>query len=502
MKHQSPRDWRINVGLRWLVVVLMLVTCAACDSGVGPSGPGPQLPRTPILLRDASTTSVDAPVAPIPPEPPRFFVPPHGLDGFFANLRDVERGVEHARAVVLFWGDSHTAGDALTGWLRSQLTARFGDAGRGYVAMGSPPMKHYYQRDVKYGREGVWQVFIGGHKGDGEPLGLGGIRVAARKGAARMWVETCSDCSTGNAVGRFVVHLWDHRDGAKLRYRLDDGAWRSYDTAARRGEPDHATQLIIAAPREGAHRLTIERVARGRGALVMLGVVFERALPGVSVDSVGLVGRRLSELHARNWSIVGPQLAQRSPGLVILQYGTNEADDPRTDLAVLARRYDVVIANIRATVPQASIILLGPPDMAARAAGKRCDDRRRFPLDATTGLPLIECQWHTPRMLGQVIDVQRAAAVRNQVAFFDTQQAMGGAEQMPSFCAAEPKLAFADHVHFTKLGYQRWGELLLNELLASYAVAFASTTPVVPAPTLPSVPTDAASAPSPGSSPP
>jgi lysophospholipase L1-like esterase len=110
-------------------------------------------------------------------------------------------------------------------------------------------------------------------------------------------------------------------------------------------------------------------------------------------------------------------------------------------------------------------------------------------------LPLIECQWHTPTMLGQVIEVQRAVAVRNQVAFFDTQQAMGGAEQMASFFAAEPKLAFADHVHFTKLGYQRWGELLLNELLASYAAA-----PAPAAATLPSVPADAPSAPLPSSS--
>lgn len=410
-----------------------------------------------------------APVdAPAPIVEPVLQVPAQALDQFYASLQAVENHAPHARAVVLFWGDSHTAGDALTGYVRSALTARFGDAGRGYVAMGKPPMKHYYQRDVRYGREGKWTAFVGGRKGDGEPLGIGGIRLEARQGAATMWVETCRDCTTGKQVSRFVVHLWDHADGAKLRYRIDDGQWRNYDTALRRNEVAHATQLLIAAPTPGPHRLTIERVARGRGALVLLGVVLE-ADTGASVDSVGLVGRRLSELHARDWTIVSSQVAQRRPSLVVLQYGTNEADDASTDVAALAHRYDAVIAAIRATVPTASILVLGPPDMAQRRAGKRCENVKAFPLDPATGLPPEDCQWHTPALLNQIIDVQRAAASRNGVAFFDTQRAMGGPEQMAGFVTADPKLAFGDHVHFTKLGYQRWGELLLRELLANYS---------------------------------
>lgn len=452
---------------------VLWVSCMwSCDGGLAPSGPGPQPPRVASPVHDAAAAAPDAspavPGGPSATVEPALQVPPQALDHFYASLRAVENHTAHARAVVLFWGDSHTAGDALTGHLRGQLTARFGDAGRGYVAMGKPPMKHYYQRDVRYGSEGKWTAFVGGHKGDGEPLGIGGIRVEARQGAAKMWVETCHDCTTGKQVSRFVVHLWDHVDGAKLRYRVDDGQWRNYDTALRRNEVAHATQLLIAVPTPGPHRLTIERVARGRGTLVLLGVVLE-AETGASVDSVGLVGRRLSELHARDWNVVSSQVAQRQPSLIVLQYGTNEADDASTDLVALAHRYDAVIAAIRSSVPTASILVLGPPDMAQRRAGKRCDNSKAFPLDAVTGLPPDECQWHTPALLNQIIDVQRAAAQRNGVAFFDSQRAMGGPEQMAGFVTADPKVAFGDHVHFTKVGYQRWGELLLHELLANYS---------------------------------
>jgi lysophospholipase L1-like esterase len=193
----------------------------------------------------------------------------------------------------------------------------------------------------------------------------------------------------------------------------------------------------------------------------------ERLKPGVIVDSLGVVGRRLGSLRSWDWAIIGEQLATRDPRLVILQYGTNEADDPDLDLAAIARYYDDTILRVRAAAPTAAILVLGPPDMAVREAGKACD-RRKKPKDPDAP-PLPECEWRTPSVLAEIIAVQHAAAARNKVAFFDSMSAMGGPDRMHAWATVEPRAAFKDHVHFTDLGYQQWADALSAAMLDEYA---------------------------------
>jgi hypothetical protein len=101
-----------------------------------------------------------------------------------------------------------------------------------------------------------------------------------------------------------------------------------------------------------------------------------------------------------------------------------------------------------------------------REAGKSCDRlAAKQKIDAGV---IPECEWRTPAVLGEIIAVEHAAAVRNNVAFFDTFAAMGGADQMQPWVIDEPKVAYKDHVHFTDVGYQRWADLLSGAVLASY----------------------------------
>jgi lysophospholipase L1-like esterase len=189
--------------------------------------------------------------------------------------------------------------------------------------------------------------------------------------------------------------------------------------------------------------------------------------------------------------VIGEQLASRDPRVVILQYGTNEADDPDLDLEAMARYFDETILRIKAAAPTAAVLVLGPPDMGAREGGKPCD---KLKSDA----PIIpECEWHTPHVLAEIISVQHAAAVRNHVAFFDTFAAMGGAEHMHQWATAEPRVAYKDHVHLTDIGYQWWADALSSAVLAEYdrwrRTQSLPPTPPLETPQPPPAPTDAAS---------
>jgi lysophospholipase L1-like esterase len=474
-------------------VFALVSALAGCGSGC--DGERRRLlepPRSPRVPGDAAAELVEpardgAPATAAAAGLPGFLdAPGTSLDALFTGLAAAERGDPTARVLWLFFGDSHTAGDSLTSRVRVTLQSKFGDAGRGLVAAGKPPTRHYYQRDVHYGTTGRWKAAVGGHKGDPEPFGLAGLRVFGQTKGAQLWVETCGECQAGTRVAQFEILYYAAPDHGLLRYRIDDKPWQQVPTRTKPIEPPHPARQVIPVV-DGPHKLTIEH--GGGGMLDLFGVVLERVRPGVIVDSLGVVGRRLGSLRSWDWSVIGEQLASRDPRMVVLQYGTNEADDPDLDLEAMARYFDDTILRIRAAAPTAAILILGPPDMATREGGKPCDKRKP---DA----PLIpECEWHTPHVLAEIISTQHAAAARNHVAFFDTFAAMGGADHMHQWVIAEPKVAYKDHVHLTDLGYQAWADALSSAVLADYgrwrsAQRLPPTRPLEPPPP-PAVPSDA-----------
>jgi len=448
-------------------VFALVSTLAGCGSGCdGERRKPPEPPHSPRAPEDAAPAAlVPAPDAAPAGSMSFLDAPGTSLEALFTGLAATElrEYADHAdpagRVLWLFFGDSHTAGDSLTSRLRVTLQNKFGDAGRGLVAAGKPPTRYYYQRDVHYGTTGRWKAAVGGHKGDVEPFGIAGLRVFGQTKGAQLWVETCTDCQAGTRVAQFEILYYAAPDHGLLRYRVDDNPWQQVRTRTTAIEPPHPARQVVPVT-DGPHKLTLEH--GGGGTLDLFGVVLERARPGVIVDSLGVVGRRLGSLRSWDWSVIGEQLASRDPRLVVLQYGTNEADDPDLDLEAMARYFDETILRVRAAAPTSAILILGPPDMAAREGGKSCD---KLKPDA----PVIpECEWHTPHVLGEIISVQHAAALRNHVAFFDTFAAMGGAEHMHPWVVAEPKIAYKDHVHLTDLGYQWWADALSSAVLAEY----------------------------------
>ncbi|MFN0248361.1 MAG: GDSL-type esterase/lipase family protein [Kofleriaceae bacterium] len=429
--------------------------------------PSPKNPTTlgSASASDAGVVAVGQDAAADPAMPGFLDAPAGTLDRWFEVLAAAERNEPRGRALALFFGDSHTAGDSMTSRLRTSWQARFGDAGRGLVAAGKPNARHYYQRDVRYGTSGIWRAAVGGKVGDAEPFGVGGIRIYGQRKGAQLWVETCAECQAGTSVAQFEILYHAAPERGTLRYRVDEGPWQQLSTKTTAIEPPHPARHVIPVP-DGPHKLTLEH--GGGGQLDLFGVVMERLRPGVIVDSLGVVGRRLGSLRSWDWAIIGEQLATRDPRLVVLQYGTNEADDQDLDLESIARYYDDTILRVRAAAPTASILILGPPDMAVREGGKACD-RWKPKKGREDDPPPIECEWRTPGVLQEIIAVQHAAAARNKVAFFDSLSAMGGPDRMHGWVTAEPRAAFRDHVHFSDLGYQHWADSLSAALLDEYA---------------------------------
>ncbi len=205
------------------------------------------------------------------------------------------------------------------------------------------------------------------------------------------------------------------------------------------GESGLGTYQYTASP--GVHQYTLRTLS---AAPVRLFGWVAQNHAGVTYETLGINGAQANLMLDWNPDILASELMSRDPALVVLAYGTNEAlsrtwtpEDYRASLTEIIRR-------LRAALPLASILLIGPPD---------CEHRLRGRL-----LPFPH--------LDQVVEIQREVARANGCAFWDWRAAMGGTGSVRQWVQAG--LGQGDYTHLTGGGYRMTGGALFDELMAQY----------------------------------
>lgn len=360
------------------------------------------------------------------------------LAHFFGALSILDDGHSHDDVRIVQYGDSHTASDYGAGVFRKLLQSRFGDGGRGFVSLGRP-WKAYVQDGIRGGMSPEFEPARGAYKdgrlvGDGL-YGLLGVGVGASIGGARAWTHVASrssrvefDYSQGPRGGSFDVFVDGARTGRIATRAAHSGAgYFGFDLA------------------DAPHQVEVRTV--GDGDVRVLGMALDRAQAGIVVDAVGVNGAQVVTLLSASEEHFAEQLRHRTPGLVVLAYGTNEALEPGLTDAEYERRVVDVLGRVERAVPTASCLLLGPPDLA-RPGGREA--------------------WKTwPRVL-QIVAAQRRIAEAAGCAFYDQLEAMGGPGSIAMWSAeAEPR-ATRDRVHLTRTGYGQLATSFATDIIRAY----------------------------------
>ncbi len=363
----------------------------------------------------------------------------HAMDAFHAALRRAASG--RGQAHLVFYGASHVASDTFTGPLRQMLQDEFGDAGHGFV-LPARPWRSYRHADVNIdGTLTWWGDWVGKRGGRTDGLyGLAGVSIASESPEDYASVATTVDNPHGRRVSRFEIHYLEQPGGGSMDVRIDDRLVRRIATAGLVPAARH----VVFRVEDAGHRLEIRPV--GDGEVRLFGVVMERDVPGVVLDTLGINGHRAEYQLQWNEAIQREMLALRRPDLVVLAYGTNECGDDDVPIADYEAALEAVVTRIRQAVPQASCLLIGPSDRPMRA-GRRWVER--------------------PRQ-AEVVAVQRRVAARHGCAFFDLVAFMGGPLSMVRWVEHDPPMAARDHVHLTARGYRRLAEVLHDALLEGY----------------------------------
>ena len=355
------------------------------------------------------------------------------LDGIEAERRERRRAFH-----ILQIGDSHTAGDNITGAWRRRLEQTYAPAGRGALAAGRP-YRGYLTRDVTAGQTSGWTVsasFGPAFVEDGPPVGLSGFTQTAHGPGESLWLT--ADPGT-HAFERATVCAIEQPGGGTLKLSLGS-AEQLWDLEAPRRRPACRTL------ESETFGVTAWLETVGDGIVSVTSLAVYRNNPGITLSNLGVPGAQLQHLARMNDEVLAAELAAWRPDLLILAFGTNEGFSPVLNAEEAEAALRTQVARLRRLAGRdVPILLLGAPDAAIRTP---------------TGTPRLACGggWYVPVLLEQVRARQAATARALGLAYWDWAAAMGGRCSASRWVAAGEMRG--DHVHFTRSGGERIGAML------------------------------------------
>ena len=367
--------------------------------------------------------------------------------------------------VILQIGDSHTAADYFTGELRQKLQARYGNGGVGYLDAGKP---HIGVRSgaMKITASPGWTYHSIQRSDNIAEFWLSGFNAVAT--ASGEVLTFASD--TPVPFDSIEIEALRQPGGGAIDISLDGAVKSSADLNGSTVEPVVLRLRPDGAPSDRVRQIEIRTRGNGVVSIASIGVYQKQA--GVSYNNIGYPGATIDLVNKFDEKLMADGLRRLDPQIVVLVFGTNEASKPNLDAPRYERNYEKAIARIQAALPNAKIVLVGPPDGAERPShclGKGPADAACHPAppsdaNASASEP-ADCEWHTIAHLDLVRDVERKIAARHGFVYWNW------ATINPSQCAAHqlvaasPPLMTPDHVHFTPAGYVKGADLFLDVLI-------------------------------------
>jgi len=405
------------------------------------------------LTQESEGTSVDQAPPSAPPASAITDKPPplelddasgRALAGFFDKLAQSERKQAGAITRIAYFGDSIVVSDLVSGTLRRLLQQRFGDSGHGFslIANAWPSYVHF---DVERYATAGWKVsrIVGPLAADGF-YGLGCVSFSAEKNVLARF-STVSKGDFGRNVSRFGISYLSSATGGSFDVSIDGHFVEHIDT---RSDATRSMLREFELP-DGPHKLELLTKS---GISRLFGVTMERSTPGVVLDAIGIQGARVRFLDKQDDAHWAEQLQQRSPDLLVYQFGANEsADGLMYSMADYHRTFRNVVEQGRRALPNAGCLIVGPLDRATKKGEE---------LVSVGVIPLL-------------VKEQREVAAETGCAFFDTYHAMGGGGSMARWL--KRGLGQADMTHPSGAGAEIIGAWIFRALMQRYGAAGAGT---------------------------
>lgn len=419
----------------------------------------------------------------------------HGetLRPFFAKLAHAGTRPVH----ILQIGDSHTAGDAITGAWRDILQQKYGSGGRGVLAPGRP-YDGYITHGVTVTMSSGWKIssdFGASWSMPSPPLGLSAFTLTSQEDGATMALAA----EPNEAFDRFTICGIMRRGAGRLTLHAGPDT-ASFDLDSPTERPECRTMRL-------AQTATNADLTVSGGPVTLTSWATFNDRGGVALSNLGVVGSQLVHWARTDDTVLTEEFTAYKPDLIVLAFGTNEGFAPRVNDFEYEATLRTQIGRIRRLAGNVPILLLGAPDALSRRSEMRANTTSGQPspdcgapappaatpqpsvietivnrLRNGIGAPATEAEapaapppapvatgtsrgpLFPPAGLKLVRDVQRRVAGQLNVAFWDWEARMGGRCTADRWVHVDPPLMRGDYVHYTLAGGREIAARLQHDL--------------------------------------
>ena len=369
------------------------------------------------------------------------------LYSFFESLMNSKQTGHLIR--IMHYGDSQIEDDRITSLLRNKLQSRFGGSGAGLVPVTQP---YPYAFSMRQSNSSNWKRFAG--------FGRRDTTIKHRRYGAL--ASFCSYRSTGNASGPDTVGAWVRFRSAPTSYANTRSFNQCRVFFSQNREPfmneiyqdgkrvdaeifPSAKRLKVIHWNLDTPAKDITLMFKGESSPEVYGVALD-GMSGVAVDNIPMRGCSGLFFTSLDEQLMRDMYRELNVKLFILQFGGNFVPAGLPNFEGYERWFEKQLKLIRKLCPEAAILVMGVADMSQK-------DKTRYVTN--------------PNVL-KVRDALRTAAFHNRAAFWDTYEAMGGQNSMPSWVFADPPLASGDFVHFNLRGARTIGGMFYNAFILDY----------------------------------
>ncbi len=358
---------------------------------------------------------------------------PTSISHFFKQLQQVGS----KRVKILHIGDSHLQADIFTGRLRNKLQETFGYGGRGMV-FPYKAAKTHAAYDYRTFCEGKWE-YSRNVMQEEKPLdmGISGVTIRTYDSTASFKIvfhqgTIRSDFKT------IKIYLKKCPESFQLKmksYSTDIPIYLETDTF--NSKPYVQINLPSACD---TIEVFVNKTDSTQRYFECYGLLIESdEAGGILYNSVGINGAGYKSILRQ--SLMGSQLAELKPDLVIIDLGANDFYRKTFNTPELEDNLKKIIKTIKDASPETSIIVTNSQDIYYRKK------------------EITSCKAFS--------ELTRKIALENDCAFYDYYAISGGQFSMLKWL----KIHFAkrDKVHLTFEGYYLKAELWYNALLNSYS---------------------------------
>ncbi len=368
------------------------------------------------------------------------------LQRFYEHCRAIETTGEEVR--IFHYGDSQIEGDRISSYLRTRLQKEFGGGGVGLVS-AIPPTYPPFGLTVSASRSWKFYSMMPAHRrkkelhygvmGSVAQFATDGTAPDSTRVDAEIRIRRDPKAGRGMRFAYCNVLFAAREVPCTMRVVVGDSVYfsRTYS------ESSSLQRAALPVPAD-ASKFSLQWAAASTPDIY--GISYETA-SGIQVDNMPLRGSGGTDFNAISDTMFREVAQVLAPRLILLEFGVNVVPSRLSSYGAYGRQLQQHIERLKQLLPTAAFVLIGVSDMGFKEDESFCS----YP-----NLTLVR-------------NAQRKAALDAGIAFWDTYEAMGGANAVLRWRNTNPPLVTTDYVHFTPRGARYIAELFYTALMDVYA---------------------------------